>query len=281
MTSTHAAERAGDGRGRAMTRPAAGVAGPDPRAFAVALAAVFAGAVVAIVTQHASMAAMGGAPVSGGAAWQRPCGWGAGRTFAAFAGMWGAMTVTMMLPVLAPVLWRYRQSVGPLAAVRSTWLVAVVGAGYFAVWMAVGALVFPAGAALTSAAARLPALARAMPFVAGTVVLAAGVLQFSGWKARRLTCCRHAATGAHPPHAEAGAAWRHGVRAATRCGACCGNLMAVALAAGMMDLRVMAVVTVAIAAERLAPAGGRVARIVGCVVVGGGMVMIVRAAGLP
>ncbi|WP_374729682.1 DUF2182 domain-containing protein [Burkholderia cenocepacia] len=280
MTSTHAAERAGDGRGRAMTRPA----GPDARAFAVALAAVFAIAVVATVTQHAPMAAMGGAPVSGGwmtsAAWQRPCGWGAGRTFAAFAGMWGAMTVTMMLPVLAPVLWRYRQSAGPLAAVRSTWLVAVVGAGYFAVWMAVGVLVFPAGAALTSAAARLPALTRAMPFVAGAVVLAAGVLQFSGWKARRLTCCRHAATGAHPPHAEAGAAWRHGVRAAMRCGACCGNLMAVALAAGMMDLRVMAVVTVAIAAERLAPAGGRVARIVGGVAVGGGMVMIVRAAGL-
>lgn len=280
MTSTHAAERAGDGRGRAMTRPA----GPDARAFAVALAAVFAVAVVATVTQHAPMAAMGGAPVSGGwmtsAAWQRPCGWGAGRTFAAFAGMWGAMTVTMMLPVLAPVLWRYRQSAGPLAAARSIWLVAGVGAGYFAVWMAVGALVFPAGAALTSAAARLPALTRAMPFVAGAVVLGAGALQFSGWKASRLTCCRHAATGVHPPHAEAGAAWRHGVRAAMRCGACCGNLMAVALAAGMMDLCVMAVVTVAIAAERLAPAGGRVARIVGCVVVGGGMVMIVRAAGL-
>lgn len=285
MTSTRAAERAGDGRGRAMARSAAGGAGPDPRAFAVALAAVFAVAVVATVTQHVSMAAMGGTPVSGGwmtsAAWQQPCGWGAGRTFAAFAGMWGAMTVTMMLPVLAPVLWRYRQSAGPLAAARSTWLVAVAGAGYFAVWMAVGALVFPAGAALMSAAARLPVLARAMPFVAGTVVLAAGVLQCSGWKARRLTCCRHAATCVHPPHAETGAAWRHGVRAAIRCGACCGNLMAVALAAGMMDLRVMAVVTVAIAAERLVPAGGQVARIVGGVAIGGGMVMIVRAAGLP
>ncbi|BBA42525.1 membrane protein [Burkholderia contaminans] len=285
MTNTHAAERAGDGWGRAMTRPAAGAAGPDARAFAVALAAVFAVAVVATVAQHASMAAMGGAPMSGGwmmsAAWQRPCGWGAGRTFAAFAGMWGAMTVTMMLPVLAPVLWRFRQRVGSPPAARSVGLVVVAGAGYFAVWMAVGALVFPAGAALTSAAARLPALARAMPFVAGTVVLAAGVLQFSRWKARRLTCCRRAATCVHPPHAQAGAAWRHGVRAAIRCGACCGNLMAVALAAGMMDLRVMAVVTVAIAAERLVPAGGRVARIVGCVAVGGGVVMIVRAAGLP
>jgi len=267
-----------------MTRPAAGDTGADPRVFGVAVVAAFALAAMATLAQHASMAAMGGEPMPGGwmtsAAWQRPCGWGAGRTFAAFAGMWGAMTATMMLPVLAPVLWRYRQSIGPQAAARSAWLVVVAGAGYFAVWMVLGALVFPAGAVLMSAAARLPALARSMPLVAGTVVLAAGVLQFSGWKARRLACCRHAATCVHAPRVRANTAWRYGVRAAMRCGMCCGNLMAVALAAGMMDLRVMAIVTVAIAAERLVPAGGRVARIVGCVAVGGGMAMIVRAAGL-
>lgn len=284
MTSTHAAERAGDGRGRAMTRPAAGAAGPDPRAFAVALVAVFAVATIATLAQHASMAAMGGEPMPGGwmasAAWLRPCGRGTGRAFAAFAGMWGAMTATMMLPVLAPVLWRYRRRVGPLTATRAAWLVVVAGAGYFAVWMALGLLVFPAGAVLTAAAARLPALARALPFAAGAVVSAAGVLQFSAWKARRLACCRHAAGGAPRLRAVAGAAWRHGVRAAMHCSACCGNLMAIALAAGMMDLRVMAAVTIAIAAERLAPSGGRVARIIGCVAVGAGIAMIARAAGL-
>ncbi|MDR0245797.1 MAG: DUF2182 domain-containing protein [Burkholderia sp.] len=263
-----------------MTRLASGGTGPDPRAFGVALAAVFAVAVTATLAQHASMAAMGSEPMAGGwmasVAWLRPCGRGAGRTFATFAGMWGAMTVAMMLPVLAPTLWRYRQGIGPLATVRSAWLVVVAGAGYFAVWMALGALVFPAGAALTAAAVRVPALARALPFAAGAVVLAAGVLQFSAWKARRLACCRHA----DPSRARAGAAWRHGVRAAMHCSACCGNLMAIALAAGMMDLRVMAAVTVAIAAERIVPSGARVARIAGCVAVGGGIAMIVRAAGL-
>ncbi|WP_175881213.1 DUF2182 domain-containing protein [Burkholderia sp. BCC0044] len=265
--------------------PKTGETASDPRAFGVAVAAVFAVAAVATLAQHASMAAMGGEPMPGGwtasAAWLRPCGQGAGRAFATFAGMWGAMTVTMMLPVLAPVLWRYRRCIGTQAAVRSAWLVVVAGAGYFSVWMALGALVFPAGAALTTAAARLPALARAMPFAAGAVVLAAGALQFSGWKARRLACCRHAtAHGGHRPRVAAVTAWRYGVHAAIRCGACCGNLMAVALAAGMMDLRVMAAVAVAIAAERVAPAGGRVARIVGCGAVAGGVAMIVRAAGL-
>ncbi|KAG8154018.1 DUF2182 domain-containing protein [Burkholderia catarinensis] len=267
-----------------MTRPAAGGTGPDPRAFGAAFAAMFAVAAMATLAQHASMAAMGGEPMPGGwmtsAAWLRPCGWGAGRAFAAFAGMWGAMTATMMLPVLAPALWRYRQRVGPLATARSTWLVVVAGAGYFAVWMALGALAFPAGGALTAAAARLPALARAVPFAAGAVVCGAGVLQFSAWKARRLICCRYAAEDARRPRTAAGAAWRYGVRAAMRCSACCGNLMVVALAAGVMDLRVMAAVTVAIAAERLAPAGERVARIAGGVAIAGGIVMIVRAAGL-
>ncbi|WP_321874852.1 DUF2182 domain-containing protein [Burkholderia cenocepacia] len=268
-----------------MIRTTTGEAAADPRAFGAAVAAVFAVAAAATLAQHTSMAAMGGEPMTGGwmasAAWLRPCGQSAGRAFAAFAGMWGAMTVTMMLPVLAPMLWCYRQRIGPAAAARSAWLVVVAGAGYFSVWMALGALVFPAGAVLTTAAIRLPALARAMPVAAGVVVLAAGALQFSAWKARRLAGCRHAAAhGVHPSRVAVVTAWRYGVRAAIRCGACCGNLMAVALAAGMMDLRVMAVVTVAIAAERAASIGGRVARIVGCGVVAGGMAMIARAAGL-
>ncbi|HIC7211914.1 DUF2182 domain-containing protein [Burkholderia stabilis] len=268
-----------------MTRPATGNTGPDPRAFAAALAAVFAAAAMATLAQHASMDAMGGEPMPGGwttsAAWLRPCGWGAGRAFAAFAGMWGAMTVTMMLPVLAPTLWRYRQGIGPLASARPAWLVVVAGAGYFAVWMVFGALAFPAGTALAAAAARLPALARAVPFAAGAVVAGAGVLQFSAWKVRRLACCRHAATDARMSRADAGAAWRYGVRAAMHCSACCGNLMAISLAAGVMDLRVMAAVTVAIAAERLVPAGERVARMTGCIVIGGGIAMLAHAAGLP
>ena len=51
------------------------------------------------------------------------------------------------------------------------------------------------------------------------------------------------------------------------------------LVIGVMDLRSMAVVTAAITVERLAPAGERVARAIGVVVVGAGLFLIVRAAG--
>jgi predicted metal-binding membrane protein len=45
-----------------------------------------------------------------------------------------------------------------------------------------------------------------------------------------------------------------------------------------MDLRAMAGVTAAITVERVAPAGERVARAIGAVIVGAGLVLIARAA---
>jgi predicted metal-binding membrane protein len=56
--------------------------------------------------------------------------------------------------------------------------------------------------------------------------------------------------------------------------------MAILLVVGVMDLRAMAVVAAAIALERLAAAGERVARGIGAVAVGSGLFLIARAAGL-
>jgi predicted metal-binding membrane protein len=56
--------------------------------------------------------------------------------------------------------------------------------------------------------------------------------------------------------------------------------MAILLVVGIMDLRAMAVVTAAITVERLMPAGERIARATGTVVVVAGLVLIARAAGL-
>ncbi|TMB15723.1 MAG: DUF2182 domain-containing protein [Deltaproteobacteria bacterium] len=56
--------------------------------------------------------------------------------------------------------------------------------------------------------------------------------------------------------------------------------LGVLLVIGVMDLRAMAVVAAAITVERLAPAGERVARAIGAVVVGAGLFLIARAAGL-
>ncbi|MGU7780353.1 DUF2182 domain-containing protein [Burkholderia sp. PU8-34] len=275
--------------GMRAERLAARVAGDraSRQAFAGVMAVLFAAGVAVTIVESASMTAMGGVPMAGG--WTLSMAWGrlCGRTWpgaaAAFLGMWGAMTVAMMLPSLAPALWRYRQAIGAAGVtggVRAGSLTALVGAAYFSVWGTFGAAVFPAGAALAGIAEQLPEVARTFPVLAGVVVLLAGALQFSAWKARRLACCRGEVAHAASRAAGACAAWRHGLRAGLHCGACCANLMAIGLAAGIMDLHVMAALAVAIAAERVAPDGRRAARIGGAGAVIAGLAMIAYAAGL-
>jgi predicted metal-binding membrane protein len=226
--------------------------------------------------------------------------------------MWIVMMVAMMLPSLVPMLWRYRQAVSRAAASATAascakaprrrgetgvgWLTALVGVGYFFVWTVCGLAAFPAGIALAEIEMQQPTVARAVPIAVGVVVLVAGALQFTAWKARHLACCREASGGEtspkRPPGAEAGpgrgralpadagTAWRHGLRLGLHCSCCCGGLMALLLVTGVMDLRAMALVAAAITSERLAPAGERVARAIGAVVVGAGLFLIGRAAGL-
>jgi len=220
---------------------------------------------------------MGEMPMPGGwtmsMAWMRMPGQSWPGAAASFVGMWAVMMVAMMLPCLVPMLLRYRQAA---VSTRLGALTAVVGLGYFFVWTVFGMAAFPLGVALAEAEMQQPALARAVPLATGLVVVAVGALQFSAWKRRQLACCREAPC--HGLRADAGAAFRHGLRLGLRCSYCCAGLTAVLLVIGVMDLVAMALVTAAIVAERLA--GERVARVIGAVVVVSGLVQILRASAL-
>lgn len=190
------------------------------------------------------------------------------------------MMVAMMLPSLVPMLWRYRAAVGRTGETRVGWLIARVAVGYFFVWTAVGMAAFPVGVALGAVAMQQPALSRAVPTIAGVVVLLAGALQFTKWKACHLACCREAPGRGCTLPADAGTAWRHGLRLGLHCSQCCAGLMALLFVGGVMDLSAMAVVAATITIERLLPAGERVARAIGAVIIGTGLFLIARAAGL-
>jgi predicted metal-binding membrane protein len=254
------------------------------RAFLGVSALVFAASAATTIAWCASMPAMGEMRMQGGPAmpmvWMRMPGESWGGAAAAFLGMWMVMMVAMMLPSLVPMLLRYGGAVRGADARRLGWLTALVGAGYFCVWAVFGMAAFPAGAAMAGLEMQHPALARAVPIAAGVVVLLAGALQFTAWKGCALAGCREVQGLGRTLRADAGTAWRHGLRLGVRCSRCCGNLMAILLVVGVMDLRAMALVTAAITVERLAPAGERAARGVGAVVVVAGLFLIVRAAGL-
>ena len=197
---------------------------------------------------------------------------------ASFLVMWVVMMVAMMLPSLVPTLWRYRECLRRTGIAPVNRLTTLVGAGYFLVWAAAGAIVFPLGVAAAYAAAQQPVLARIAPIVAGAAVLLAGALQRTAWKARQLAFCRE--SPAHVPATRVRTAWRHGVRLGLHCVGSCAGLTAVTLLVGVMDLRVMAVVTAAITVERLAPSDARIVRAIGDAVVVVGLVLLARAVGL-
>jgi predicted metal-binding membrane protein len=173
-----------------------------------------------------------------------------------FLGMWIVMMAVMMLPSSILMLWRYRQSAN--AGATRLGLVAV---GYFFVWTLIGVAVFPIGFAMH----------RLSPIAVGVVVLVGGVYQITPLKAHHLACCGRAMSSGSR------SAWRHGLRLGLHCARCCGNLMAVLLVTGVMDVRAMAVVGLAIAAERFGASGQLVAKGVGVVVVAAALSLIGRA----
>ncbi len=207
--------------------------------------------------------------------WQPMCGRTWARTAASFLGMWTVMMVAMMLPSLMPMLQRYVRAAEETGSAHPARLAAVAGLGYFCVWVVIGIVLFPIGAALSFLMLENPTLARSVPTMMGLIVVGAGAWQFTAWKARYLACCRIAPSQGQ--ERSASAAWRHGLRHGMECVRCCGNLMAALLALGAMNLTAMVVVTVAITAERIAPASRRVAHAIGAAVVMLGLFLTAQA----
>jgi predicted metal-binding membrane protein len=235
------------------------------RAFWGGAALVFLASVAVTIAWCGSMSAMPGMEMPGGwimtMAWMRMPGQTWPGAAAAFVGMWTMMMIAMMMPAFAPMLARYR------AAARSTGaplarVTVAMAAGYFTVWLIVGAVVFPFGVLLAQLAMREPRVSESVPMITGALIVLAGVMQLSPWKRRLLACCRRGGDVA-PHSASVADAWRQGLAAGRLCNYCCASLTAVLLMIGVMDLWAMALVMMAIGAERLMPAGQRVARATG------------------
>lgn len=184
-----------------------------------------------------------------------------------------AMMVAMMLPSLAPTVWRYRGYLRSRHVPDASRRAILFSAGYSGVWAAIGLAVFAISAELSP----MITVSSLAPWLAGVIVLCAGSLQRSGWKSRRLVRCRRPREIAAEAPRGVRAAWRDGCRLGIDCGLSCAAPMAILIVAGLMDARPMALITLAITVERVAPSGVRIARLTGSVAVVAGFVMCVRA----
>jgi predicted metal-binding membrane protein len=208
--------------------------------------------------------------------WMRMPGQSWFEAAASFLGMWAVMMVAMMLPVLIPALLRYRQSYGGSQSTSLATLTAIAGAAYIIVWVVPGALLYPFGIVLAKTVMASELLAEWVPIAAGMILLLAGYLQLTKWKVRQLCHCQFAVAGGKAPTWNARGAWDHGIRLGTDCARCCCGLMAVMLVSGIMNVGIMALVTVAIAAERLFGHAERVARTTGLILIASAVFMIGR-----
>jgi len=186
--------------------------------------------------------------------------------------MWSVMMVAMMVPTAVPAIslfttltsWRH-PSQDPTATT------AVYVSGYIAAW--VGYSVFAALAqwALTRTMLISPMGASSSGTVSALILLAAGAFQFTSLKDACLTQCRS-------PLAFFMAEWRDGSRGAfvmglrqgAYCVTCCWMLMAVMFAVGVMNLVAMALLTVFLLAEKLAPPAWHISRASGVVLIAWG-----------
>jgi predicted metal-binding membrane protein len=232
----------------------------------------------------AAMSSMPAMPMPGG--WTMSMTWMPipGQTWpalaASFLGMWTVMMVAMMLPSLVPVLRAYFGTIRRVGDTGAGLLTTLVGTCYFLVWLSFGAATFLLGAGLAVIEMRSPMLARTVPLAGSAAVLLGGVVQGSAWKGAQLACCRRSSWPSAALASAAGPAMRYGLRLGVHCVCCCFGLTVVLLVLGLMDWRAMAVVTAAITLERLAPRGERIARVIGSIVIGTGLVLTGRAIGI-
>ena len=180
-------------------------------------------------------------------------------SLATFVGAWAVMMAAMMFPGAAPMLLLFRRVYTQRQASGSgfvpTWIFA---AGYLLIWTAVGAITWALVRLGSDLASRLSSTERGTwaPLALGAVLALAGVYQLTPLKRVCLDHCRTPLSFVmtHWREGRLGAL-RMGIIHGTYCLGCCWALFAVLVAAGVMSLAWMLLLTLVVFAEKALPVG--------------------------
>lgn len=186
----------------------------------------------------------------------------------AFA-MWFVMMTAMMLPSAAPAVLAYgalvRKHNEHGSAIPSAWIFV---SGYLVAWAGFSVAAVLLQTALEHWSLLTPMLASVDQSLSGALLLAAGAYQLSPWKDACLSKCRNPIQF-FITHWRAGSAGalRMGVTHGAYCVGCCGMLMLVLFAVGVMNLLWIAVVAGFVFVEKLLPAGRLTAKLAGAALI--------------
>lgn len=205
-----------------------------------------------------------------------PPDWDAGY-FAATLAMWMVMMVGMMLPSAAPavLLFDALQRQGGAARRRDRHATALFAAGYVVAWSAFSVLATTTQWGLSTAMLLSAMMTSKSAIFAGLLLVVAGAYQFTSLKIACLSQCRspaeflvrHRRPGALGPPLMG---LQHGVQ----CIGCCWALMALLFVFGVMNLLWVAALAIFVFLEKLTPAGPRVGRIGGILMVCTGLALM-------
>jgi predicted metal-binding membrane protein len=200
-----------------------------------------------------------------------------------YLAMWMAMMVAMMFPAAAPMVLAFSRSQSRRGEQGHphvpTW---VFLAPYLVVWLAFGGLGYLAALGFNRLVGDSAWAMDNVPRIAGALLVAAGLYQLTPLKRRCLTRCR-------TPLSFMLSYWRDGRRGAVEMGlrhglfclGCCWVLFLVLLPLGVMNVAAMVAVAALVLAEKVLPAGERVAVVAAVVLVGYGLVALAVPAALP
>ncbi|MEO6359963.1 MAG: DUF2182 domain-containing protein [Sphingomicrobium sp.] len=185
--------------------------------------------------------------------------------------MWWLMMGAMMLPSAAPAVMLYaqvrRRQIAGGSNIPASWT--FLG-GYMLVWLA-----FSIAAAVVQLWLAGPDMRIGGARLAAAILIAVGVYQ---WSPVKSACLRHCRSPAQffARHWRAGpvGAVRLGLLHGTYCVGCCWLLMALLFAGGVMNLALIALLTVAVSAEKLLPNGALIARISGTALIASGIAVM-------
>jgi len=163
--------------------------------------------------------------------------------------MWAAMAVAMMVPVEAASLLRLARGLRDTGAFL---------AGYLLPWLAFGLGAAGLQQRLHAAGWMDAGMATSSRWLAAALLFAAGLAQLSPHRQACLSRCREASFTADGTGGLFG-----GFRASLSSIACCGLLMLVPFATGVMSLSWMAALTVLLVVEREIPHATRLSTIAG------------------
>jgi predicted metal-binding membrane protein len=221
---------------------------------------------------------MGGMAMAGMSA----AGWSVGGAVV-FVAVWTVMMAAMMLPAAAPmiVIFASAQARRARASAVPTWIFV---AGYILVWLAAGLLVYVLVQIGSEIVTGLTSADRASwgPVALGTTLVAAGLYQFTPIKRVCLTHCRSpfAFVAQHWRDGRAGAL-QMGLRHGGYCLGCCWALFAVMVAAGVMSLAWMLLLTLVVFVEKVLPQGRRASPMIGVALIVLGLMVASGAVSMP